>query len=280
MAGPAALAGSAIVTILGSAVAYASPEHGGVGMPVSVTGTGWDPQGAPPELSVLTAVPGQTASRATASVDANGNLAGVLTIGAGDARGVNPVLVTQISEGGLRSAQALFTVDTSASCAVDGCTGSQVLDQNIITGGLSMSERVEAASFSPVTLTGVAQESTGTLGTVTVLDGRGTFDGWQVTVTMAGDFLSDAGTGANYTIAAENLRWEPRVGLAVPGSGIIDQVVAGPPGHLSTTTGSTLCSAPVGGGGGAFTCDADLFLLVPGSIARGTYRAMLNITIT
>jgi hypothetical protein len=129
-------------------------------------------------------------------------------------------------------------------------------------------------------LNGVAQESAGSLGTVTVLDGRGSLDGWQVTVTMAGDFVSDGGTGPNYTIAAGNLRWVPRVGLAAPGSGVIGEVVAGPPGHLSKTTGATLCSAAVGGGGGAFTCDADLFLEIPASVARGSYSATLNITIT
>jgi hypothetical protein len=271
---------STSVNILGSPAAFASPSHGGVGMPVAVTGTGWDPQGPQPELTVLTAEPGQTASTAAAAVDANGNLSGVLTIGAGDAPGVNPILVTQLSEGGLRTAQALFTVDVSASCTADGCEGVQSLDQDIVTGSLGMSELAEASSFSPVTLNGREQVSTGDLGKVTILDGRGSLDGWQVTVTMAGDFLSDGGSGSNYTIAATNLRWEPRVGLLEPGSGILGEVVAGPPGALSTTTGSTLCSAAVGGGGGAFTCDADLFLEIPASVARGTYRATLNITIT
>jgi hypothetical protein len=271
---------TANVNILGTATGYASPSHGGIGMPVTVTGTGWDPQGSAPELTVLTAQAGQDASTGAAFVDANGNLSGVITIGAGDAPGANPILITQQGPGGLRAAQALFTVDATASCGAQGCDGSQNLDQNIITGSLSMSQLSNAVSFSPVTLNGAIQESTGDLGTVTVLDGRGSLDGWTVTATVSGDFVNDAGTGPNYRIPAASLRWVPRVSLAAPGSGVLAQVTAGSAANLSTTTGRTLCFAPLGGGGGAFTCDADLFLEVPASIAVGTYHATINITIS
>jgi hypothetical protein len=72
----------------------------------------------------------------------------------------------------------------------------------------------------------------------------------------------------------------PSVSLAADGSGILEQVRPGDTAPLSTSAGTTLCSAPVGGGGGSYVCTAGLDLLIPGSVAVGAYSAVLNITIT
>jgi len=274
------VAASTQVTILGAPQAFTSPVSGGVGTPVQVTGTGWDPQGPAPTLAFLTpSAPGGTTSQANALVDANGNLAGVLTVAGTELQGVNPIVVTQ----GARTAQAGYTVtDVTTLCVGVQCTNNQVLTQAIGQGDLEISEQSFNVALTPITLNGTAQHSSGQLNGVTVTDDRGTLVGWTLTGTLQGDFLNQSAVGiaSNNVIPATNLTWTPNVALTAPGSGALAQVNAGPASPLSKTTGVTLCAAPVGGGGGSYVCGAVLDLLIPASVAAGTYTAVLNLTIT
>jgi len=271
---------STSLSILGAAGATASPNNGGPGTPVQVTGTGWDPQGPAPTLAFLTpSTPGGTASSATALVDANGNLAGVITVTGEDLQGVNPIVVTQ---GGL-TAQASYTVtDITAQCVGTSCTTNQVLTQQIGVGDLSISEQSSGVSLSGIVLNGVAQHSSGQINAIDVVDDRGILVGWTVTGTLSGDFVNQTpiGSSANNTIPASNLAWVPAVALTAPGSGNLTQITAGAAAALSKTTGATLCAALTGGGGGSYRCTATLDLTVPASVAAGTYTVVLNITIT
>src|SRR5581483_2813686 len=124
------------VNVLGPPNAIATPNNGGAGTPVQVTGTGWDPQGPAPVLSFLSpATAGGKASSATGMVDANGNLSGVITVTGADALGVNPIVVTQ----GALTAQAAYTVtDVTTACIGSACTNNQVLTQAIGQGDLML----------------------------------------------------------------------------------------------------------------------------------------------
>lgn len=267
-------------TILGAPDAIASPNSGGPGTPVQVTGTGWDPQGPAPVMAFLTpATSGGTTDSAAAFVDANGNLAGVLTVTSAEANGVNPIVVTQ----GALTAQAAFTVsDITTTCVGTSCTNNQVLTQTIGQGDLTLAEQSFNVALGPITLNGTSQHSVGQLNAVTVTDDRGTLVGWTVTGTLEGDFVNQSAVGntANNYIPAANLTWTPAVSLTFAGSGDLTQVTAGPVSPLSKTTGVTLCSAATGGGGGSYDCTAAVDLFVPASVAAGTYTAVLDVVIT
>ncbi len=84
--------------------------------------------------------------------------------------------------------------------------------------------------------------------------------------------------------------WPSAVGSEGP-SGLLYEVVAGPVANLTTSLATasdyqgpnsavTLCSAPTGGGGGAFNCDASLSLAVPPYVAAGTYTDTLDLLTT
>jgi hypothetical protein len=274
------VAATAQVNILGQPDVVATPSDGGTGTAVQVTGTGWDPQGPRPALRFLASnAPNDPASTATAYVDANGNLSGTMVVSDLDVRGVNPIVVTQ---GGL-SAQAAFTVtDAISTCADSTCANDHVISQSIVQGELSISQQTFDISLGAETLNGAVQHSTGELTAVTVIDSRGTLVGWTVTGTLQGDFLNEAtaGRSVNNSIPASNLSWTPTVALASPDSGALDQVAPGQASALSSTAGTTLCTAGTGGGGGSYLCTASLDLLIPGSVAVGTYTAVLNLTVT
>jgi len=82
-----------------------------------------------------------------------------------------------------------------------------------------------------------------------VNDSRGTLVGWKVSGVLEGDHSS-----AN---------WDPSVRLTTPAgvpggpSGIPAEVRTGSSGSLGSNP-AILCEAPAGGGGGSFTCDADV----------------------
>jgi hypothetical protein len=274
------VAASNQASILGAPNATATPNNGGPGTPVQVTGTGWDPQGSAPVLAFLTpATVGGTVSSATALVDANGNLSGVITVTSADLQGVNPIAVTQ---GGL-NAQASYTVtDVTSQCVGMACTTNQVLTQQIGQGDLSLMQQSANVALTVLVLNGAAQHSAGQINAIDVVDDRGSLVGWTVTGTLAGDFVNQSpiGSSANNLIPASNLAWSPSVGLVSAGSGTLAQIVAGASTALSKTIGATLCAAATGGGGGAYRCMATLDLTVPASVAAGTYTVVLNITIT
>jgi hypothetical protein len=84
--------------------------------------------------------------------------------------------------------------------------------------------------------------------------------------------------------------WPNAVGSEGP-SGLLYEVAAGPIANLTesdSTLGDfqgpdsavTLCSAPSGGGGGAFNCDASLSLAVPPYVAAGSYSATMDLLTT
>ena len=84
--------------------------------------------------------------------------------------------------------------------------------------------------------------------------------------------------------------WPNAVGAEGP-SGLLYEVVAGPVANLTTSLATasdyqgpnsavTLCSAPAGGGGGAFNCDASLSLAVPPYVAAGTYTDTMDLLTT
>jgi hypothetical protein len=72
------------------------------------------------------------------------------------------------------------------------------------------------------------------------------------------------GAGSPYAVA----------NMPVPGPGTWTNPLVEP------TTPTPFCSAPTGGGGGMFDCNAFLDLTVPAFVAAGTYQSTMDITVS
>lgn len=147
--------------------------------------------------------------------------------------------------------------------------------------------RLRASSGSPVvlppvSLNGLDQVVSGSLGQVTVVDPRGSNAGWSLTGQVS-DFREPVGDNL---IPAADLGWAPSAALVPGGLNLVrtagdSTITAGPsvaPG-AGLSTPQTLCSAPAGASAGTFTCDATLNLGVPYNTPAGTYTGVLTLTL-
>jgi len=125
------------------------------------------------------------------------------------------------------------------------------------------------ATIGNPTLVNNLSTSTGTLGQITVKDGRVvTHKGWTLTSTVS-DFVA-AGT----TIPASQLLVTPKVvGTAIPG---VTAAAAG----AATTAGRPFAEAGDGVDVGDTVLDADLKFVAPATAAAGTYTSKMTLTLT
>ncbi len=290
-------------TVEGAAAATATPSSGGIGTQVQVVATGLDPQGTAVE-AYFTTGSNTTVTLGTVSVTGSAGTCGAVTaagsvtctvsVDATDTIGSNPIEIYQSAGGPTTNLAAQFTVtNISTQCTVTStsCSVQQVLTFSVLPGTLSLSEATSAVSMSPITLDGVVQQSTGNLQQVAVNDSRGTLVGWTLTGQFLGEFVNATPTGnaVNNTICVEltcptgvvgtaggGFNWTPTI-LSTP-----TQATAGPAttGGMSTSTPATLCYAVAGGGGGITDCGAALSLGVPPSVTRGSYTAVLQLTVS
>src|SRR5262249_6943593 len=151
-------------------------------------------------------------------------------------------------------------------------------------------------------LNGKVQTTTGSLAPVTLDDNRGTLVGWSLTAQFQSDTFNCAGAGgaacpgatpAHHTIPASNLLLKaasvactdagnPATVPPTPPSCLIGDVTQAPANQQvfgPSGSASSLGTAPAGGGGGGFTANSPVNLLVPPFIAAGTYSNVLNITV-
>jgi len=134
------------------------------------------------------------------------------------------------------------------------------------------------ALLSSVSVSTLVEESYGVIGDasgdndIEVIDDRGTFDGWTLTMTMT-DFFSTSSiipaTSMTITPTSVNVK-----------SGLADGVSAGVV-HtfLSDTDPATVMLAADGYGNGNYWNDVDLLLLVPGLTKAGFYSAVVTFSL-
>ncbi|MGA4543041.1 hypothetical protein ACPA54_23925 [Uniformispora flossi] len=241
--------------------AVASAASGPVGTVVHITGTGW----APGVFVNMFAV------------DADGMLlfpVTEVTSGAdgsivGDLRIEDPTAVQiRVREGGndAKGVVLPFTV-------VNGSSGTQSATVTLAPGALSMTQAGDGIDFGSATLNGEAQQLSGSLNQVTVVDARGGNLGWALTGSMT-DLVAANGTDK---IPAGNLAWTPS---CAAGADSLSTVANGTPGALGTTP-SALCSVTADGktSGGSFTADAAMTLTTPQFTAAGVYTGTLTLTL-
>ncbi|MWB97606.1 Xaa-Pro dipeptidyl-peptidase [Agromyces seonyuensis] len=218
-------------------------------------------------------------------VFAAGSSLGVVVMSSDNEYTVRPAAGTRLTLDPAKSSVSLPIVGGAAKLvSVLGSAGPgteyQVITTDISGGALSMSiSSDEPVGLEAVALTGVDQETTGSLHDVEVRDSRGTSAGWDLTAQVS-DFTSGSGT-----ILAENLGWTPAASVRAgelptpPGqSSVVEPGAAVAPG-VGIGDAATLCSSVRGASAGAFTCGAGLALGIPGSTLLGTYSGVLTLTL-
>ena len=197
-------------------------------------------------------------------------------------------------------------IQETVSGVSNGLTVSESAATCTVTGATNNADGIHL-TLSGVTLNGKTQVANGCLNTVQIVDARGTLVGWTTTGQLETDFLGP-NVGAHtwdHVIPASNLTWTPAISLTYPAppngpSGVLSEVAAGAastlpvasqaaglngatgpyPGSTEATTPVDLCDAPTGGGGGTFSCNAGLSLVVPAWVAAGTYQSTLDLVVS
>jgi hypothetical protein len=167
-----------------------------------------------------------------------------------------------------------YTFDTPTDTTTPPPTGSQTgqIDISATTtaatdGTLSLSVPAGAkATLGAATLVNGLSTSTGTLGQVTVKDGRVvSAPGWDLTSSVA-DFTNGAGS----TIAAKQLSVKPKV-VSGPGTAAAGNTVG--------VAGDGKFASTVAGNSGDTVLDADLTFVAPAKSPAGTYTSKMTLTL-
>jgi len=276
------------ITILGSRQIVLTPSGGGVGTTVSVSGSGFDASQLVNIVGLDAAFnPAPTDFGAPVTTSSTGTLTGsiqinnVLTRNIAAAEADNPATEVAVAPFAFSADSCVPTnpgpdADDSTS---NGCDVLQTVTEVVSGTTLTFSQAGSQVTLTPTTLNGTDQTATGALQALTVLDARGSLTGWTVIAT-ATDF-ADAVGGTHHTIPASSLD-ASGITCAPQSSSTGDaaDVVAGSAGSFDNSTALTLCTAASGGGGGTFDIGSDVSLLVPASVAAGTYTSTVTITVT
>lgn len=121
---------------------------------------------------------------------------------------------------------------------------------------------------------------TGSLGDVTVTDGRGTLLGWNVTAATAASTMSTGGaTPKTIALGATGpLGWVTGT-VTANGSSLLTGVAAGAGGFLSTTA-IPVATALVTAGSGSYTYNPTLTFTTPVGVQAGTYSVVVTQTVS
>jgi hypothetical protein len=258
------------ITVPTGQTATANPTVGSVGNAISVSGTGFDPQGG--AVSVKFTSDTGTPTSSCNSVTATGTVSCSITVDSTAAAGSNPIVLTQTGAGTeTLTASAPFTVSTlSLHCTIldnatftapTSCDPQQVIS-DVVSGntaiGITISETTPFVTLNPVTLDGQNQTTTGAINELTVNDSTGVQPGWTVTAAFeSNNFACGATSGASGAqcsgIQADNVipisyfGWTPSLDLSgttsnVNGGGItagaaVTPADFGPQGALPSSGG-------------------------------------------
>ena len=247
--------GAAVTSSATPSVAV-SPTEAGAPSAVTVSVSGFNPQGS---LVTCGFTAGTPASTTHLTVFTDGTAAGALDVTSSDALGTNPIECTEDAPGGSTlSATATFRVTdvatacptspatsaTAGTCSIGqvlattvsgtdltigtvedpspaggdpGPTGASVVLSPVALGGRASSAACEATPASAACGAAQFAVSSGHLDTVVVEDNRGDLSGWTVTGQMATTFVGPP-VGEDHVIPASFLTWSPSVGAGTPTS--------------------------------------------------------------
>ncbi|WP_428911940.1 WxL domain-containing protein [Niallia sp. Krafla_26] len=150
-------------------------------------------------------------------------------------------------------------------------------ESTIVGGSLSMPQEPTAGTFDAVTLNGLEQTTTATLGAFTVIDARGTGSGWKVMV-QASQF-TDSDKGLVLPEGSLNIAL-PTV-TPKPGASEVLTITKAS-GKIDNSTGVKILSAAEEGGMGTYEVAANTLTLnlQPKDVKAGTYASTVKVTVT
>jgi hypothetical protein len=168
---------------------------------------------------------------------------------------------------------AIYTVGSAlaGSTTAPGSTNT-IVTVKIDPGTLSMTTP-DNASLANIVLDGFDTSTTGDLGTIRVIDARGSGAGWNVNV-KATRFEEESIPTRRIAIGAGAFVVESVVATTISGNG-----------GVNTTTGNLagggikMLNAPINKGRGVNDADAVLRLLVPAQTYAGTYSSTVTETL-
>jgi len=148
------------------------------------------------------------------------------------------------------------------------------LPVTVQAGTLSFTTDSTSQTLAPVSLSGLDSSTTGSLGTFTVIDGRGSQAGWQL-VLSASDFTLDSSPAL--PIPASNFFVKPAPTVTyICGNPTLPTANSGG----LAFPGVAVLVAASGTGDGQYQVNPPLELLVPASTYAGTYEATITITLS
>lgn len=148
-----------------------------------------------------------------------------------------------------------------------------------ITGG-SFSYTITGGTMTPITFDYTKTTDTVTTGSVAlgVTDGRGTREGWSVSIQSTEFVYSGTASGGTANnIPAANLSVAPAAPVLVAGESV-NNVTAGPGGTLDASR--LVINAAAGFGSGEYTQNLPLSLTVPALSPSGDYTATITVSTT
>jgi hypothetical protein len=264
------------VQVLGARILTLSASTGGLGLNLTVNGSGFDASqavavqalGAAPTFTALGA-PVMSTSSALGAVNAVFPIAD---------SGTKFIAVAETDAPLTDNAMAPFVVSAD-TCNNTGCTVVQTVSLTVDPGVINITQAGHAVGMSLVTLDGTQKTSTGALQGITITDARGTLNGWSVTATM--NNLTGPG-GSNSTIPAGNMTVDtPTCHTQSPSTGSNTGITAGATAQaFDPTIPVHLCTAAPGEGGGTYSVGSGLSLTVPATIRSGTYTSTITVLLT
>lgn len=299
----------ATLLILGAPTLTLGATSGPANGVVNFSGTNWNPlSGGVTGSTFAVAVDASQnvlAGPIPVVVNASGGLSGSITtpdgtaaISVGDFNPAYPQPPSPLNPGAI-AAFSLFSINQNeqvcgSTSPLVGCTLDQSLYLNIEAGDFAWSQDTPFIVLNSTTtgnacaepnqttcfgmqLDGTNQTVTGSINEVTIIDARGAGAGWDVTATMT-DLVTGA-AGVNEVIPATAVTLTPACQVLAGGPPAGNAAVnTGAAGTLDNTTALGLCDADPTEGGGTFTVNGDLSLVVPASINAGLYQATLTLT--
>jgi hypothetical protein len=179
------------------------------------------------------------------------------------------------------------TVDADPAPGEESCYVLQFINMTVNGGVLTLSQLDGSIAMTDVTLDGSENTSTGAINQLTINDARGTDAGWSITGSVT-DFEHTTSSTGNVVIPNTNLSWTPAcdaanvetTGTALPAAAASFVAAAESPAGSGADAAAALCSVAPNEGGGIWTADAGLSLIVPPSVKAGDYQATLYLTIS
>jgi WxL domain surface cell wall-binding len=178
--------------------------------------------------------------------------------------------------GGVSPAQAACTPPTGGAC-------TQQTESITLSGGSLAVTAAASGTFSAVSLNGLDQTSTATVGTITVTDPRGTGAGWKLTADTGGSSLSCSTGGCSgkhlgaLSIGAPSTAVCHSGSTCTTGTMNLDNVST----ELDVPSAAqTVADPAIGSGLGEIDISGSVLTVsVPANAYSGTYSQTLNLSL-